>query len=650
MSLSTNRTTFTFNHAGQVDEYGASVGNYATVQENFDSRAEENLTDINNIKTTLVSETADDSGAHNVKSAGIAGLLSGAAASIYAMLSALKGYIDTAAANFQLGTLLDGSVTDVKLSDTAGQIKETVTTHLADYVLIDTDVVADINAKLLDAATNNKWVRFIKNTYEINGSIIIPSNSIIYWRHTTIKRKAGSGAFDLIKNLDAVLGNSSILMYNLTIDGNKDVDSLVAETEAHRFSGLRLEKVTASELHNITVTGTVNAEDQAVNPAAGIWFKDCTDIDAYNINGYGNDKTAIMLTTSKVRIFGSYTHDNLGSGISSNAAHGSEYHNIYTHDNGYSNLSVNGLKSIVDNVYSYNSGYSGVNIGHDGNPSDDSVIGNIISFDNTYEGLTISNSKHVHGNNINLWGNVRNNALFTYICEDIKMLNFTSKNSAGGEGLKIDNGKNYYLDNYTLAENYGNGAYIGAAVDNVKFGDNGEIYNNGQGASANSAGITFNTATNCEVGRAKIYDNQGVKTQESGVWIAGGSGHRFYYPEISGNKTYQIRKTGTPTNLITILPPTQPVAMVGINGYTLTNATYYRDSEGYTVVEGESSGGTSPNSLFQLPLYFRPAKTETFATVANNAFAYCEVTVGGDIKPYVSVVSHKFKLRFKAVV
>jgi hypothetical protein len=134
MSLSTNRTTFTFNHAGQVDEYGASVGNYATVQENFDSRAEENLTDINNIKTTLVSETADDSGAHNVKSAGIAGLLSGAAASIYAMLSALKGYIDTAAANFQLGTLLDGSVTDVKLSDTAGQIKDTVSTHLAETV------------------------------------------------------------------------------------------------------------------------------------------------------------------------------------------------------------------------------------------------------------------------------------------------------------------------------------------------------------------------------------------------------------------------------------------------------------------------------------------------------------------------------------
>jgi hypothetical protein len=134
MPLSTNRATFTFNHTGQFDEYGASVGNYATVQENFDSRAEENLTDINNIKTTLTSETEGDSGAHNVKSAGIAGILSGAAASVYAMLSALKSYVDTVAANFQLGILLDDSVTDTKLSNTAGQIKDRLTTHVAEVV------------------------------------------------------------------------------------------------------------------------------------------------------------------------------------------------------------------------------------------------------------------------------------------------------------------------------------------------------------------------------------------------------------------------------------------------------------------------------------------------------------------------------------
>jgi hypothetical protein len=142
MPLSENRTSFTFNHADQVDEYGASVGNFDIVQTNFDSRAEQNLADINNIKTTLTSETVDDSGAHNIKSAGIAGILSGAAATVYAMLSALKSYIDTVAANFQLGALLDrsvtyikialGTITDAELSDVAGQIKDRLTTHEAD--------------------------------------------------------------------------------------------------------------------------------------------------------------------------------------------------------------------------------------------------------------------------------------------------------------------------------------------------------------------------------------------------------------------------------------------------------------------------------------------------------------------------------------
>jgi hypothetical protein len=159
MPLSTNRTTFTFNHADQVDEYGASVGNFDTVQTNFDSRAEQNLTDINNIKNTLTSETVDDSGAHNIKAAGIAGILSGAAATVYAMLSALKGYVDTTAANFQLGALVDGSVTDDKLSNTAGQIKDRFTTHEADKVhkinVERYDTIADAIAAAVALKTAN---------------------------------------------------------------------------------------------------------------------------------------------------------------------------------------------------------------------------------------------------------------------------------------------------------------------------------------------------------------------------------------------------------------------------------------------------------------------------------------------------------------
>jgi hypothetical protein len=172
MPLSTNRTTFTFNHADQVDEYGASVGNFDTVQTNFDSRAEQNLTDINNIKTTLASETVDDSGAHNVKSAGIAGILSGAAASIHAMLSALKSYVDTA----QMGQIPDGSLTDAKLSDTAGQIKNTVSVHKA-----DTTAHVPLNAGLLSATDLNTITSVGLRGITNNNCPNSPTGSTGYW-------------------------------------------------------------------------------------------------------------------------------------------------------------------------------------------------------------------------------------------------------------------------------------------------------------------------------------------------------------------------------------------------------------------------------------------------------------------------------------
>ena len=58
-----NRDTFTFNHSDQVNEYGKSVDNYTTVQANFDSRAQENLDDINDIVDTLEATADGASGA-----------------------------------------------------------------------------------------------------------------------------------------------------------------------------------------------------------------------------------------------------------------------------------------------------------------------------------------------------------------------------------------------------------------------------------------------------------------------------------------------------------------------------------------------------------------------------------------------------------
>ena len=77
----------------------------------------------------LASVTDGSSGADNVGATAITGL---SGATVQALLEALKSHIDTTAANFVLGEVADGSLTDAKLSDTAGQIKSVVTAHLAE--------------------------------------------------------------------------------------------------------------------------------------------------------------------------------------------------------------------------------------------------------------------------------------------------------------------------------------------------------------------------------------------------------------------------------------------------------------------------------------------------------------------------------------
>lgn len=74
MPITPNRSVFSFNHKDQVDEFGIATGDYQEVQRLFDTRAEENLVDINNIKNTLASTVDGDSGADNVKITPISGV------------------------------------------------------------------------------------------------------------------------------------------------------------------------------------------------------------------------------------------------------------------------------------------------------------------------------------------------------------------------------------------------------------------------------------------------------------------------------------------------------------------------------------------------------------------------------------------------
>ena len=262
-----------------------------------------------------------------------------------------------------------------------------------------------------------------KGIYEINAQITFPSDIYIDFGGAEFKRQSGD-IFDMFTNNDHVNGDTNLTIKNLTINGNKIQDALTAVNPAHRFSGFKFVKVKHSKLQNISVTQTVNREIQTSTntSAGGIYFTDsCNNINCYELNAYDNDRTGILIDRSQeIRIFGSLTHDNGGSGISSFIAPRYEYYDIISHDNGffpdyvwgdpnntnyhYSNVSVNGVNSKVSGVLTYHCTGTGLNIGHsdpEGNKSDFTIVSNIESYGNELEGITITNSDQVIMSNLN---------------------------------------------------------------------------------------------------------------------------------------------------------------------------------------------------------------------------------------------------------
>lgn len=416
------------------------------------------------------------------------------------------------------------------------------TIKVDDYVYDYNNASNGIQAAIDTAQAQHKKLVFSPRVYTVNRTVLLPSDVDIDFNYATIKRQSGKYVFDLLKNADPVNGNSGIKLANLYIDGNKDADGLVAPNPKHRFSGLALYKVRDSRLENITVTGTVNAEDRA-----GIYFENSKNVDAYQINGYKNDRTAILLNRSKVRIFGSKTYDNWGSGISSLFAHESEYYDIVSYNNGYSNISINGKRSKASNILTYGSSMSGLNIGHSGDPADGTKVTNVRSFNNTFEGLTVADSSNVDASALEIYDNKRNNIRIFAEAKSSRISKVISRDSAGGQGILYESGTGHILENAEVYRNANSGIYVDRNVS-LSIGGKTKSYNNGQIFSVNSAGIVLNQAVNAKISGLETYDNQRVKTQESGLWIASGSGHVIKVNNHD-NKKYNQRTTGKPKNV-----------------------------------------------------------------------------------------------------
>jgi hypothetical protein len=108
--------SFTFNHAAQADSPAPTFASTAAFKTALDSQAVQLQTSINNLIDALNNATLSSSGSENLGSAPITGV---AGATAYAQLVDLKAQLNASV----LGTIPNGSLTDIKLDNGATSVK-----------------------------------------------------------------------------------------------------------------------------------------------------------------------------------------------------------------------------------------------------------------------------------------------------------------------------------------------------------------------------------------------------------------------------------------------------------------------------------------------------------------------------------------------
>lgn len=403
-----------------------------------------------------------------------------------------------------------------------------------------TDDAAGLQAAMNFAASNNlELVAPGKGTYLIGSGLSIPSGLRADFKGSTIKRKSGS-VFNMLENTSG----TGIKLQNLVVDGNKAADGRVAANVGDRFGGIVLNSVTSSELRNVTVNNTVNAEDGR----AGVYLGACTNVDLYNVGGSGNDRSCVFLDGSTfIRIFGSYTANNLGSGVTSDDSNDCEYYAITAINSGYSGISINGLRSKANGLRAIGTatGYAGVNIGHDdaSNRSHDSVIENVHSYSNSGWGVTVVGSDRVQLRGIYAGANASANVYVFSNSNACSIDGLTASGSTAGSGVLITSGTGHKIDNAEAHTNALHGIDVetgcGAVISSTV-----RSYNNGQ-TTGGMAGVLLNGAVGSSC-YAECFDDQGSKTQGYGIWLAGGTSNMIggYYHD---NATSPVLETSSPS-------------------------------------------------------------------------------------------------------
>ena len=275
-----------------------------------------------------------------------------------------------------------------------------------------------IQAAITAAAVAGGAVYLPSGIYLMSSGVTVPSSVSIYGDGYTseLRRNTAVAAFDMITIQN---GAAHIGLYDFFINGVTKLDN---GTAANRYCGIRVWANAGARPNDIEMMGlhidkTTSAEIQAEGNRAAILLEDCYDVRIDRCKFYDNRATAILITvayggtainTERIQIeqcyavgevapFDSSFPNGFGSFISGNSHQDVLVSGCYVDGFGFSNISMNGPRSTVQNCISKNSDFAGINLGHSttGENCDDSVVDGNITTNNTYSGIIITASKNI---------------------------------------------------------------------------------------------------------------------------------------------------------------------------------------------------------------------------------------------------------------
>lgn len=528
-----------------------------------------------------------------------------------------------------------------------------------------TNDTAAIQAALTAGAGNVVYIP--PGDYKVSSTLSIPSNTTVYGDGfiSRIFRDTGVSAFDIFE----ILNKAHITLRDFFIDG---VTKLDVSVTANRYCGIRIWANGGARPNDIEISGlhidkTTSAEIQAEGNRGAILLEDCYDVRIERCKFYDNRATAILVTvaygntainTERIQIEQCYAigetapfdagyPDGFGSFISGNSHQDVLVSGCYVDGFGFSNISMNGPRSTVQNCISKNSNYAGINLGHSttGENCDDSVVNGNITTSNNYSGIIVTASKNVVvSNNTSFgdgvtsgWPSLRVLHDGNYDPGETKNLTIIGNqflSPATDAGATIEAGTNIQITGNLFANAPGTALFLRskestesmlAFVSNNVFIDNG-----GNGNSAVEVNTSVAGGFGPTTGIVKdnyFYSSDIATKQRWGITSAGDSTSSVQV----NNNWFSSNYTGgsVNTNLVVYGYGLNQFSTSSLVAANIINTSYLDDSGliSSTTVSFAADGNTT---LFTVPALNRLVLTKAVVIAGDDAGATTTISIGAN--------------------